>query len=206
MRKWEDEGTVHALQLFLSDVCSSTDCRDRNQIRLEIAQRKRGIDIFEKRWVNSYLHLSRSEMIPTLSSIVHLRLRGHISRKVAPVVGPCLAAVLPNLQSLIWEFAEKDDTSINVESQASFAKMLEETKLDKCSAAKICFHQDHPEDHRVDEPSHISIGALYDPFSTSIRIFPQNLTSLVDGFVDSTFFGLQVLRQAPCPAGQTSRS
>ncbi|PZC88980.1 hypothetical protein A1F95_10613 [Pyrenophora tritici-repentis] len=191
VRKWEDAGLVHGLRLQLRDVCSPTDCRDRNQIDLEMSQRKRGIDIFEKRWVNSYIHLSRPEMIPTLSSIVHFHLQGHVSRKVALVVGPGLAAVLPNLQSFYWEFGEVDDKSINVESRASFARVLEQTKLDKCSAAEITFHhQRYPvEDHRVAEPSRIPIGALYDPFSASLRIFSQNLTSLIlDGFVDSTLF------------------
>jgi hypothetical protein len=154
-----------------------------------MAQRKRGIDIFEKRWVNSYLHLSRPEVIPTLSSIVYLYLEGHVSRKLAPVVGPGLAAVLPNLRSFYWEFGEVDDKSINVESRASFARMLEQTKLDKCSAAEITFYPDSAEDYRVAEPSRILIGALYDPFSASLRIFSQNLTSLVlDGFVNLTLF------------------
>jgi hypothetical protein len=201
VRKWEDAGTVHILQLFLSGVCSPTDCRDRNQIRLEMAQRKRGIDIFEKRWVKSYLHLSRPEMIPTLSSVAHLCLRGHLSRKLAPVVGPGLAAVLPNLRSFIWEFGETDDNYINVESLASFAKMLEQTQLDKCSAAEITFHRDSPEDYRVAEPSRIPIGALYDPFSASLRIFSQNLTSLVlDGFVDSTLFWPSSLETSSIPS------
>ncbi|CAA9960667.1 hypothetical protein PTMSG1_04066 [Pyrenophora teres f. maculata] len=128
-------------------------------------------------------------MIPTLSSIVFLRLQGHISRKVAPVVGPGLAAVLPNLRSFYWEFGEVDDESINVESRASFARMLEQTKLDKCSAAEISFNQDSAEDHRVAEPLRIPIGVLYNPFSASLSIFSQNLTSLVlDGYVDSTLF------------------
>jgi hypothetical protein len=201
LRKWEDAGTVHALQLYLSGVCSPTDCRDRNQVRLEMAQRNRGRDIFEKRWVNSYLHLSRPERIPTLSSVVHLRLRGHVSRKLAPVVGPDLAAVLPNLQSFSWEFAETDDKFINVESRASFARMLEQTKLDKCSAAELCFHQDTPDDHRVAEPSRIPTGALYDPFSASLRIFSENLTSLVlDGFVDSTMFWPSALETSSMPS------
>ena len=136
-----------------------------------------------------------------LSNLGHLRLGGHISRKVAPVVEPGLAAVLPNLQSLIWEFAETGDTSINEENQASFAKMLEQTKLDKCSAAEICFHQDPPEDHRVAEPSRIPRDALYDPFSASLRIFSQNLTSLVlDGFVDSTLFWPSSLETSSMPS------
>ncbi|PZD24544.1 hypothetical protein A1F97_11121, partial [Pyrenophora tritici-repentis] len=85
--------------------------------------------------------------------------------------------------------SNSDDKSINVESRASFARVLEQTKLDKCSAAEITFHQDPVEDHRVAEPSRIPIGALYDPFSASLRIFSQNLTSLIlDGFVDSTLF------------------
>ncbi|CAE7028408.1 hypothetical protein PTNB73_01412 [Pyrenophora teres f. teres] len=166
-----------------------------------MAQRKRGLDIFGKRWVNSYLHLSRPEMIPTLSSIVFLRLQGHISRKVAPVVGPGLAAVLTNLRSFYWEFGEVDDESINVESRASFARMLEQTKLEKCSAAEISFTQDSAEDHRVAEPLHIPIGALYDPFSASLRIFSQNLTSLVlDGYVDSTLFWPSSLETSSTPS------
>ncbi|KAH9866827.1 hypothetical protein J1614_008520 [Plenodomus biglobosus] len=206
VRKWEDAGPVHGLRLHLSGVYSPTDRRDRNQIELEIAQRKRGRDIFEKRWVNSYLHLSRPEMIPTLSSVVYLHLEGHVSRKLAPVVGPGLAAVLPNLRSFYWEFGEVDDKSINVESRASFARMLEQTKLDKCSAAEITFHPDSAEDHRVAEPSRIPIGALYDPFSASLRIFSQNLTSLVlDGFVDSTLFWPSSLETSSMPSWPSLR-
>ena len=206
VRKWEDAGPVHGLRLHLSGVCSPTDRRDRNQIRLEMAQRKRGMDIFEKRWVNSYLHLSRPETIPTLSSIVYLHLEGHVSRKLAPAVGPGLAAVLPNLRSFYWQFGEVDDTSINVESRASFARMLEQTKLDKFSAAEITFHQDSAEDHRVAEPSRIPIGALYDPFSASLRTFSQTLTSLVlDGFVDSTLFWPSSLETSSMPSWPTLR-
>lgn len=201
VRKWEDAGTVHGIRLRLTGFFSPTDIRDRHQIELEIAQRKRGIDIFEKRWVNSHVHLSRPEMIPTLSSIVHLHFRGHIFRKLAPAVGPGLAAVLPNLRSFYWEFGEVDDTSINVESRASFAKMLEQTRLDKCSAAEITFHPDPPADHRVAEPSRIPTGALYDPLSASLRLFLQTLTSLVlDGFVDSTLFWPSSLETSSMPS------
>jgi len=189
VRKWEDADLVRGLRLQLHGAYSPTDHRDWNQITLEMAQHKRGIDIFEKRWVNSYIHLSRPERIPTLLSIVYLRITGHISRKLAPVVGPGLAACLPNLRSFYWEFGEVDDTSINVESRALFARMLNQTKLDKCSAAEITFNQDPAADQRVAEPSRIPIGALYDPFSVSLRSFSQNLTSLVlNGFVDSTIF------------------
>jgi hypothetical protein len=67
--------------------------------------------------------------------------------------------------------------------------MLEQTKLDKCSAAEITFYLDSTEDCCVTEPLRILIGALYNLFSTSLRIFSQNLTSLVlDGFVDLTLF------------------
>ncbi|KAH6629734.1 hypothetical protein C7974DRAFT_472456 [Boeremia exigua] len=206
VKKWEDAGPQHGLRLKLSGACSPTDLRDRNQIELEIAQRKRGKDIFEKRWVNSYLHLTRPEMIPTLSSIVYLHLEGHISRKVAPVVGPCLAAVLPNLQAFYWEFGEVDDKSINVESRVSFARMFEQTKLDKCSAAEINFHSEYSFDHRVAEPSRVPIGAPYDPFSASLRTFSQNLTSLVlDGFVDSTLFWPSSLETSSRPSWPTLR-
>jgi hypothetical protein len=63
-------------------------------------------------------------MIPTLPSIVYPHPGGHVSRKLSPVVGPALVAVLPNLRSFYWEFGEVDDKSINVESSASFARML----------------------------------------------------------------------------------
>lgn len=206
VRKWEDVGLVHGLRLQLLGAYSPTDLRDRNQIELEIAQRKRGIDIFGKRWVNSYLHLSRPERIPTLSSIVYLHVMGHVSRKLAPVVGPGLAAVLPNLRSFYWEFGEVDDKSINVESRACFARMLVQSKLDKCSAVEITFHQDPSADHRVAEPSRIPIGAFYDPFSASLRSFSQNLTSLVlDGFVDSTLFWPSSLETNSMPSWPTLR-
>jgi hypothetical protein len=145
-------------------------------------------------------------MILTLSSIVYLYLEGHVSRKLAPVVGTGLAAVLPNLRSFYWEFGEVDDKSINVESRASFARMLEQTKPDKCSAAEITFHPDSAENHRVAETSRIPIGALYDLFNASLRIFSQNLTSLIlDGFVDSTLFWPLSLETSSMPSSLTLR-
>ncbi|KAJ8105217.1 hypothetical protein OPT61_g10313 [Boeremia exigua] len=189
LRKWEDAGVACGLWLQLDGAHCLSDGRDRGKIRLEMAQRKRETDIFEKRWADSYLHLSRPERIPSLSNIVYLRISGHVSRKLAPAVGPSLAALLHNLRGFYWEFGEVDSDAINVENRSAFAEMLEQTAFNHWSAAEINFHQDPPEDHRVVAPSRIPPSALYDPFSAALRVFSQNLTSLVvNGFVDSSLF------------------
>ncbi|KAF2856400.1 hypothetical protein T440DRAFT_439430 [Plenodomus tracheiphilus IPT5] len=189
LREWEDAGLLSGLRLQIDGVYSPTDNRDQEQIRLEIAQRTRDVDVFEERYVDSYLDLSKSSQIPTLSNLVYLNIQGHTGRKFAPAVGPGLAACLPKLRGLHWEFGEGDDHQTNVENRIKFAKKLEQTKLSECSAADIIFHQELPEDHRVAIPSRIPLGALYDPFSASVRGFSQNLTSLaLDAYVDSSLF------------------
>ncbi|KAF2126083.1 carbohydrate-binding module family 50 protein [Dothidotthia symphoricarpi CBS 119687] len=189
LRQWEDAGLLCGLRLQLEHVHSPIDLRDRNQIRLEIAQGKRDRDIFEKRWEDSYLDLSESNKIPTLSNLTYLNVQGSLVRKLAPAVGPRLAAFLPNVTSLFWNFGEGGDHLINVENRTTFAKMLEQTKLQQRSVAEIDFHSETPSDQRLAVPSRIPPGALYDPFSASLRVFSQNLTSLaLRGYFDSTLF------------------
>lgn len=67
--------------------------------------------------------------------------------------------------------------------------MLEQIRLDKYSAAEIDFYLDPAEDYCMADPLRVLIGALHNPFSASLRIFSQNLSTLVlDGFVDLTLF------------------
>lgn len=193
LKMWEDEGLQSILRLELpyGNAFSPTDLRLRNreQIRLEIAQRKRGKDIFEQRFEQSLLELSEPSEVPTLSNIQYLNIRGNTTRKLAPSVGPGLAASLPNLKGISWEFGECDDQTIKIDNRISFARALGQTKLRHCSAAVIVFHHENPFDQRAAGQSRVPSGALYDPFSACLRFFSENLTSLtLSGYLDSTLF------------------
>jgi len=189
LKHWEDEGHMGGLRLQLGDAHSPTDCRDA-QVRLGRAQhkRERNPDIFEDRWAASFIDLYRPDRLPTLSNVVYLNFQGNCGRIFSPAVGPGLAACLPNLKGLHWRFGERDDKLVNDENRARFANILGQIQLQRCSTADIIFYLDPP-DHKLAVRSRIPPGALYDPFSTSLRGFSQTLTSLVlAGCLDSTLF------------------
>ncbi|KAH7095616.1 hypothetical protein FB567DRAFT_34823 [Paraphoma chrysanthemicola] len=143
----------------------------------------------KRRWESSYLTLSGTDGIPTVSGVTYLNVKGNYRRMTSPAVAPALAALLPDLKQLYAEFVEYGEQAVQIRNRAEFAKLLERAKLSHVSSAKFDFHQEPHEDHGVSSPSVLPSGALYDPFSASLRVFSQHLTSFtLSGYVDSTLF------------------
>jgi hypothetical protein len=193
LEKWEVEGLQNKLRITLEQPFSPTDLRLRNigssQIWLEIAQGKRGKDILGQRWEESFLELSDRRNLPILLNVQYLNIRGNAVRQLAPFVGPGLAAFLPNLIGISWEFGERNDQTISIDNRIKFAMALNQTELLYCSTAKVDFYHENAWDLRPAPQSRVSAAVLYDPLSTCLRIFSQNLTSLTfGGHFDSTLF------------------
>jgi hypothetical protein len=172
LKQWEEAGLLPNLRLFIKDPESPSDCTK-----------------FERRIRSTYLALSGVDRLSTLSSISYLQINGSYRRMTLPSVGLQLAAFLPNLKHIYEESAEVGSQMAKIEKRSTFAKLLEQTKLTHGSAAEFDFHQEAPEDHRTATSSILPQGALYDPFSASLRVFSQNLTSFVlNAYVDPTLF------------------
>lgn len=192
---WESDGVQTALRLELPymNAFSPTDLRlsNREQIRLEVTMRKRGKDIFERRFEMSFLRLLEPGLLPNLANLQRLCIRGNSSRKLAPSIGPDLAASLLNLKDISWEFGDCDDqpASVRSDNRVAFVEALKLNPLRQRSTAEIIFYHDFPFDQRSTGESLIPSGFSYDPFSAGLRTFSQNLTSLtLSARLDSTFF------------------
>jgi hypothetical protein len=172
LKQWEEAGLLPDMRLFIKDPHSPSDCA-------ESSRRVRG----------SYLTLSGSDKIPTLSSISYLQMNGRSTRMTLPTAVLQIAALLPNLKHVYGDFGEVSDQTAATEQRSTFAKLLDQTKLGHVSVAEFDFYQDAPMDHQADTFSLLSPGALYDPLSASLRVFSQNLTSFVfNGYIDATLF------------------
>jgi hypothetical protein len=172
LSQWEEAGLLSGLRFKIEDPESPSDTKDS-----------------KSRWDSTYLSLSADERIPTVSGISYLQIQGNYRRKTSPAVAPGLAAFLPGLKHIYGEFYEAGERTVKIENRARFAKLLAHRRLTHVTAAEFDFHQEIPEDHRIRMPSLLPPGASYDPFSTSLRVFSQNLTSFVlNGYVDSTLF------------------
>jgi hypothetical protein len=71
--------------------------------------RQRGKDIFEYRFEKSLLRLLEPDLLPKLANSQHLNIGGNSVRKLAPSIGPDLAASLLNLKDISWEFGDCDN-------------------------------------------------------------------------------------------------
>jgi hypothetical protein len=193
LKKWEIDGLQTQLQLKLEHPFSPTDLRLRNigssQIWLEIARGIRGKDILGQRWEQSFLKLSDPRNIPVLSNVHHFSIKGNSERQLAPTVGPNLAASLPDLRVISWEFGEPNDQTINIDNRVTFAQALTHAEFRYCSTANIFFYHEVVWDQRPTPQRRVPAAALHDPLSASLRVFSQNLTSLTfGGHFDSTLF------------------
>ncbi|KAL1794556.1 hypothetical protein ACET3X_006372 [Alternaria dauci] len=172
LRQWEDAGVLSELRFNLASPKSPSDCF-----------------VFESRHTNSYLTLSEVDIIPTVSRISYLQMQGNYNRKMSPSVAPQLMSILPGLKHIYSEFHEEGAQSAVIERRSTFARLLKQTKLPASSIAMFNFHQEAPFDHREATVSVLPQGALFDPFSASLRVFSQNLTTFIlDAYVDSTLF------------------
>ncbi|EON69906.1 hypothetical protein W97_09170 [Coniosporium apollinis CBS 100218] len=195
LKVWENEGVQTALRLELPyrNAFSPTDLRldNKPQLKLEIAMRKRGKDIFERRFERSFLRLLQPGLLPNLPNLQYLNIRRNSSRKLAPSIGPDLAASLPNLRDISWEFGEYDSqpASVRSDTRVSFVEALKLTRLRQRPTAEIVFYHEIPFDQRFTGPSLIPSGFSYDPFSAGLRTFSQSLTALtLSAHLESTLF------------------
>jgi hypothetical protein len=188
-----------------------------DDIRMDIALRKR-TDILYHRWEGSLLHVRKSDLYPVLRNVRGLRIDGNGSRRMASCIAPNLATSLPNLENVDWIFpgydlkvSEEDsdsdlsasDASSEPESMESivapanwrkedrtaFADTLRKTGLQPRSSINISFYHCSPFDQRPTHPSVVPSELTYDPFSSALRTFSQNVTTLdLDAQLDSTLF------------------
>lgn len=184
LKQWEDAGVRSELRFNLAAPESPSDCYDS-----------------EIRYSTAYLTLSEVDKIPTVSRISYFQMQGNYSRKISPSVAPQLMSVLPGLKHIYAEFCEEGAQSAGVERRSTFARLLERTKLPVGSVAMFNFHQEAPLDHREATSSSLPQGTLFDPFSASLRVFSQNLTTFIlDAYVDSTLFWPSVHESRAMPS------
>ncbi|KAF2028303.1 hypothetical protein EK21DRAFT_101907 [Setomelanomma holmii] len=187
------------------------------ELMFDIAIGKRA-DILSDRWEKSRLHLLKQDKLPALANVQHLNIIGIGSRRFDPRVASDLAMSLPELRTIEWEFQDdedqsdhdsSDDGSLNAgsdsepepdheppaspkarsETRMAFANKLSKTQLNSLHSSRITFYNESPTDQRYSRPSIVPEGFTYDPFSASLRIFSQRLTSLtLSAHLDSTIF------------------
>jgi hypothetical protein len=222
LKAWEDDGVHRTLQLDLKSAASPTDRRNYKEgpegndrmYDIAIGMRK---DTLSDRWGSSRLQLLRPDALPLLSNVHQLRIDGNGSRMLVPRSAPDFAILLPNLNSVEWEFHDCDaqaaydltnhdssdsDSDSELEDSSSggsleargkdrmdFADRLKYTQCYSLSAAHVIFYHAAPMDQRRTCPSIVPMGFSFDPFSAALRMFSQNLTTLtLNGHLDSTLF------------------
>jgi hypothetical protein len=188
-----------------------------DDIRMDIALRKR-TDILYHRWDDSVLQLLKPDLCPVLHNVRALHIDGNGSRRMASRVAPDLSISLPNLEIVDWTFPgydlelseEDSDSDLSVsdasseaesmqaivapanrrrEDRTAFADALRKTKLQPRSSIMISFYHSGPFDQRPTHPSVVPPELTYDPFSSALRNFSQNATTLdLDAQLDSTLF------------------
>jgi hypothetical protein len=219
LKAWEDGGVQNALRLDLNTAASPTDYRmdglKRDELMYDIAIGKCK-DILSDRWEKSRLHYLKPDILPVLSNVQHLKIHGNGSRRLVPRIVPDLAMSLPNLKNVEWEFQDCEDQSTNESSESdsnsdssesdsepdnstppkvrsanrvAFADALRKNRFQSRSSAHITFYHEFPRDQRRTCPSIVPSGLTYDPFSSALRTFSQNLTALtLSAHFDSTLF------------------
>jgi hypothetical protein len=74
-------------------------------------------------------------------------------------------------------------------TRLALAELLEQRTLTHISVARFDCHQERQLDQRISSPSILPPGSLYDPFSASLSVFSQNLTTFVlSAYIDTTLF------------------
>ncbi|KAH7072168.1 hypothetical protein BKA63DRAFT_417846 [Paraphoma chrysanthemicola] len=194
LKGWEADGVQNALYLDLASPTSPTDLRmygsgpEQEILRYDIAIRKRK-DILWDRWEHSQLHLLHPARLPKLSNVAHLKVEGNGSRKLVAPTAPDLAASMPNLKSVEWDFYDYDAVKMPGKVRKLFADRLNSIQLPALSSANIVFYHAMPFDQRRTCPSIIPTGFSFDPFSATLRRFSQNLTTVtLNAHLDSTLF------------------
>ncbi|CAG8979374.1 hypothetical protein HYALB_00002500 [Hymenoscyphus albidus] len=205
-KSWEAEGLQSTLRLEFPfrGAYSQTDLRVEHMVDI---RPRGGVDIFQKRFEDSFLEISDSVDFPSLSNVLWLIIRSNSPRQLAPTVGTSLAAHLPNLKTISWHFGESDEKDKMVKNRIKFAQALDQTQIPHCSAADLEFYQggrNHSQ-HRygikpdilAEVPSHhgkpgharVPAGSPYDQLCSSLRLFSHNLTSLIlSGHFDPSLF------------------
>ncbi|KAF1947370.1 hypothetical protein EJ02DRAFT_440227 [Clathrospora elynae] len=180
LKSWKDDGmgVQRALRLGISTPAASpTDYRllgpkGRELMHdVELGKRK---DILYDRWKKSCLHLLKPDILPVLSIVQHLKIN-YSSRKLEPLVALNLATSLPNLKNVEWDLPDFDTQSTDEEPYNITLTSPQERGENR--------------DHTRVYPSRVPSGLTYDPLSTAIRTFSQNLTVLkLSAHFDLTLF------------------
>jgi hypothetical protein len=189
---------------------------EADTLRYDIALRKR-IDILYDRWEGSVLHFRKPDMLPRLSNVQHFYVQGNGSRQIASHIAPDLAMSLPYLNNIHWTFpgfdlespaessgldsADSDSPfepdsiptsaapATRREDRVAFANALSDMQSRPRYTVQISFYHCSPLDQRPTRPSVVPPGLTYDPYSSAIRTFSQNATTLeLDGQLDLSLF------------------
>lgn len=97
----------------------------------------------------------------------------------------------PDLNPLLPpEYAQAKEPRAPRVARAEFAKSLMLTPFHRFNSADMYFyHESYSFDQRYPAPSIVPHGLSHDTFSTALRTFSENLTSLtLEAYVDSTLF------------------
>ncbi|CAG8958231.1 hypothetical protein HYFRA_00000585 [Hymenoscyphus fraxineus] len=188
LKSWEDEGFQSSLRLEFPfrGAYSHADLRVEQMVGI---RPRRGVDISQKRFDDSFLEIPDSVDFPSLSNVLWLIIRGNSPRKLAPTVGTGLAAHLPNLKTISWHFGESGEKDKVVGNRIKFAQALDQTHMPHCSVADLEFYQEVPSHHRKPGHARLTAGSPYDQLSSSLRLYSHNLTSLtLSGHFDASLF------------------
>ena len=210
LRKWKDDGLQNVLRLDSPLAFRKPEPRKSEPgsfYRRSCAADGFHRGLLQEPWL---LRITHPNNLPTLSSIQHLTVEDGEQRLLAPSTGPNLAFSLPNLQTVDWKFQdfygsdeEESDlgplyhlkyanarkSKVRCAARAGFARSLMRASFHRLKSAEITLEHARPFDQRLPVRSIVPHDLPHYPFSTAIRTFSENLTSLtLSAHVDSTLF------------------
>lgn len=191
---------TNALCKLFSILKAWEDGSVRNSLRLEIAWgsntltgRPLAQDSIENlRFQSSITGLLKHRMLPRLSNVTYLGYDGGYERRCELKLPTTIAAALPNLIEIAWRVEDVtiEDTADRVRVRNSFAEAIKDVQLQPHATASLHSARFQFSNQRNNGENLIPSHIPYDPFSTSLRIFSQNLSSLrlTNHSLDSTIF------------------
>jgi hypothetical protein len=181
LKAWEDEGVRKPMHLILPLKY------DRRWDRLRVMDSMKNFNIDF-----SIIALQEHRALPRLSNVKHLIVEGGYERRYDPTMATTIAAALPYLTEiqLLVDDVSIEDTAWRVRSRISLAEAIQDVRLQPRATADITWAQYIFDDQRGNRENLVPSHMYYDPLSTSMRIFSQNLSSLslCGACLDSTIF------------------
>jgi hypothetical protein len=181
LRAWEDEGVQNSLRLVIP-VENNATAEDRLRGR-----KSSGTCRFE----DSVMRLGKTCVLPTLSNVTSLSIYGCGGRRLEPTAATTIAVAFPNLMDISWNLADGHEliTDERIFNRTKLAKGLEHVHLRPRATASIEYRRNVLNDQRDRGENLVPSRMSYDPLSTALRVFSQNLTSMhLTACVDSTIF------------------